>query len=438
MLQPVTNRSTPDNKAMTLDEARAVLWFRNNRRPMGELFDEGYLTQSRLEWAIEKSYDSRIRQAAQLLLEKQRQLSTVSSVEKQPASKLSNLTFTVGMSLEQARSIKWPFRPFQDQPMGALVDTKQLSLKDLAYAVENAWDERVRRAATTLMLVRLEQAVQEPEPSAGFLHVISGGRSYAERRQLFLTLLQGVIIGGLLGASVMYLVWELTSRPPDPSRAVSEMLGSSHANTILISIVVLVMALVVCGGLFLFLLEKVMDRVDKQIANYRKGQEGEDRAVAVMSQSLDGNWHLFRNVVLPGRRRADLDGVLVGSSGTWVMEIKTYTRDHRCIGERWEYRAGNQWRAARTNPSRQAKNNAVHLANFLRSHGIQQWVNPVVVWANPESQLSFENPEVPIWTLDRLPDELGNLWSDKRIAEATKQQIVNNLTKLCQKQEHAE
>ncbi|MFN0204016.1 MAG: deoxynucleoside kinase, partial [Bacteroidia bacterium] len=41
---------------------------------------------------------------------------------------------------------------------------------------ENAWDEKVRKAAIALTLTRLEQAVKEPIPSAGFVHAVSGGR----------------------------------------------------------------------------------------------------------------------------------------------------------------------------------------------------------------------------------------------------------------------
>lgn len=438
MLQSMRNRSMPDDKTMTLAEARGVMWLRNNYRSMGELFDEGFLDRGRLEWAIEKAYDSRIRQAAQVLLGWQnRPLASSARETRRTVFESSNLAFTVSMSLEQARAIRWPFRPYQNQPIGALLDTKQLSLKDLVYAVENAWDERVRRAATTLTLVRLEQVIQEPESSAGFLRVISGGRSYAERKQLVLNFIQGSLIGGLLGATVMYIILYFLHRssPIESSRSVSEILASPYGSTVIIIAIVLMLVIFTVMVLSMFLFNKLILRLEKQITSFRKGKEGEDRVVAVISQSLDGNWHLFRNVVLPGRNRADLDGVLVGPLGIWMVEIKTYTHEYRCVGDRWEYRAGNQWRTARKNPSHQAKNNAAQLSNFLRADGIQQWVNPVVVWANPESRLSLENPEVPIWTLDRLPDELGNMWNDKGIDESTRRQIVNKLTKLCQRQE---
>jgi hypothetical protein len=53
---------------MNQEEARNVLWLRNNPRSLGELLDEGYLNQSRLQWAAEKAYDPTLKQAAQVIL----------------------------------------------------------------------------------------------------------------------------------------------------------------------------------------------------------------------------------------------------------------------------------------------------------------------------------------------------------------------------------
>ena len=60
--------------------------------------------------------------------------------------------------------------------------SKQLTLKDLGYAIENVRDDQVKQAAIALSLVRLEQVVREPVPNAGFVKIISGGRSFSERR----------------------------------------------------------------------------------------------------------------------------------------------------------------------------------------------------------------------------------------------------------------
>src|SRR5260221_1980752 len=114
------------------------------------------------------------------------------------------------MPIEPARATLWPFRPCKGQPMGTLVDTKQLSLKDLGYAIENAWDERVRQAAIALMLVRLDQAIKDPTPFVGPLRVISGGRSFALRRQFLLRFAQGIIGGIVFGLLLAFLIVQVT------------------------------------------------------------------------------------------------------------------------------------------------------------------------------------------------------------------------------------
>ena len=418
---------------ISLEDARKVLWLRNYPRPLGELYDEGYLNQSRLEWAATKAYDPHLRQAAQILMSRPKPEKPVEKREKKLPLELPDLALSIGITMEQARSTEWPFPPFRRQLMGMLVETKQLSLKDLGYAAENAWEDRVRRAATALMLGRINQSINEPAPSAGFIKVLSGGKSYAERKQYQIALVEGMIMGTVFGLVIALFTWLLTRHPSTQSTmSLSEAIKSPVG----------IMALALLLGLFglyflgLFLLDRfILDRLDKQIDNYRKGQKGEERVVEVILQTLDGNWSLFRNIQLPGNNKGDLDTVLVGPSGAWVLEIKNFSGEYRNIGEQWEYRVGNSWKLHKKSPSRQARNNAARLGNFLKADGIQQWVDAAVVWANQESRLTVENPSVAVWQLDRLPDELGNVWQEEKVPAATRTRIVEKLTKLCQRQE---
>jgi hypothetical protein len=167
-------------RRMSLHEARQVTWLRNRPKPLGELLDQGYLNTSRLEWAANKAYDQELREAARVLLEWKTQEGRRSAgFQKSPArdSDLPKPPTLVGISLENARSTPWPFGPLRGQAMGILSEARQLSLKDLAYAAESAWDDRVRQAAIALLLVRLDQELEEPPPSAGFLRVVAPERS---------------------------------------------------------------------------------------------------------------------------------------------------------------------------------------------------------------------------------------------------------------------
>jgi hypothetical protein len=430
----IINPHYPNSQLMKLEEARKILWLRTKPRPLGELYDEGYLDQSRLEWAATHAYNPRLKQAAQVLLAQSEQYVTWSKPDRRPEglpTLLPGAPLDIGITLEQARATPWPLPPFKGQPMGQLVETKKLSLKELGYAAENAWQERVRRAASALMLVRLNQTVKEPAPSAGFIKVVSYGRSFSERKQLQIVLIQGIIIGIVFGLVIAFCIWGFIHQASTkPTMTLSGAIRSP------VGIIALAIFTGILGVYFLglYLIDRlIIKRLDKQIDSYRVGEEGEEKVVEVILQSLDGNWSLFRNISLPGRNKADLDAVLVGPSGVWALEIKNFSGEYRNIGEQWEYRAGNRWRSHKKSPSWQAQNNAVRLGNFLKADGIQQWVDAAVIWANQESPLSMENPTVAVWPLEHLPDELGNVWQDEKVLAETRAQIEEKLTKLCQR-----
>jgi Nuclease-related domain len=419
---------------MNIEEARKVLWLKSNHRPLGELIDEGYLNQSRLEWAAEKAYDPTLKVAARIILESLNHspaITTTETMQKTVGSNAKIIGVDVGISLEQARSTLWPFSSQKNQPMGALVDSKQLSLKDLGFAIEKAFDPRVRQAAIALTLDRLNQVLQEPVPSAGFVNVVTGGRSFAERRETFFTLLQGFFLGTILTSLIAYSIISTINRSNrQPSgKSFTELVSTPTGIIALILIIVFLLFIV---WLFNFITDFVTKRIDKQIETYRLGQEGEDRTVQSIVQVLDGNWHLFRNILIPGQNRADLDLVLVGPPGIWALEVKNFHGAYRNIGEKWEYKSGKNWKLASINPSRQANNAAYRLKNFLKADNVNVFVNSAVIWANSESQLTVENPSVAVWRYDRLPDELGNIWQGEKLSEIERNKIVEKLTKLCE------
>ncbi len=420
---------------MDLNEARRVLWNKPNHRPMGELFDEGFLDKGRLEWAAKEAYTPKVREAAGMFLNLLNK-STSGTTRNKPLTKTPANPQLPGVdvkiSLEQARSEIWPFPPFKGQPMGPLAETRQLTLKDLGYASENAWDQKVREAAIVLMAVRLNQKVIEPEPSKGYLHVVSKGRSFSEKRQLRIVQIEGLIYGFLLGIVLSYFIYyQFIQEHPQSTMTFNEIISQPAGVAALIFAICLLIGI----PLFMWLVVEGSTRyLDKQVNNYRKGQEGENRVIDVMNAALNGEWVLFRNVILPGRGSGDLDTILVGPAGIWVLEIKTLSGVFRNIGEQWECRSGNKWELVNKNPSRQAKRNAARLGGFLAADGIKQWVKSAVVWANPESPVKVENPSVAVWQLDRLPDEVGNISDGRNISEDDQQKIIKKLTRLIERQ----
>lgn len=411
---------------MNIEEARKVIWLKSNPRPLGELLDEGYLTPSKLIWAAEHAYNPKLQEAAKVLLK------ATSPAGKEPAQQRINPAFEIGMTLEKARNTPWPFGQFKGQLMGALLETRQITLKDLGYAIEQAYSENVRQAAVALSLSRMEQAVKEPV-HAGIINVVSGGRSYSARRESQLIFLEGAILGLLLGAGLMFSAVSLPGLF-HPSLGGKSFIEIAFSPAGIIALAILTGFLILILWLQNFILDRIMNRLDRQIEQHRLGQEGEDQTVQMAIQALDGTWSIFRNVILPGRSKGDLDIVLVGPPGVWVLEVKNFRGTYRNIGERWELQKGQNWKSASVNPSRQARDNAARLGNFLKAEHIERFVEPVVVWANEESRLSVENPSTVIWRYDHIPDELGNIWQSDKLSAEERKKITDKLSKWCEVQ----
>ncbi len=117
---------------MNTEEARKVLWLKSNPRPLGELLDEGYLNKDRLEWAAKWAYNPKLQEAAKVLLEASKP--SEKKIEKQTTlTKSRPVPFDIGISLDKARTTIWPLPPYRGQQMGALVESKQLTLKDSGF-----------------------------------------------------------------------------------------------------------------------------------------------------------------------------------------------------------------------------------------------------------------------------------------------------------------
>jgi hypothetical protein len=333
-----------------------------------------------------------------------------------------------GLTVEQARMTPWPFSRGKGRPMGELMDAGRLTLKDLVYAIENAWDERVRRAAAVLLALSLNQVVKEPSPPAGPLKVVSGGRSFAQRKEIETIMWWSLVAGILFGASMVGFIWDWTIRTPQMRMEVLRKAMESPLGIVSTVIVLFLLAIATWGAARL-LGKLASKQINKAIETYRKGQEGEEEFVETMRRNLDGHWTLFRNVRLPGSK-GDIDAILVGPPGVWVLEVKTFSGEYQNIGEHWMHRAGRRWKVLRKSPSRQAKTHAVQLHHFLKRQGIHQWVEPVVVWASREGTVKVESPAVPVWKIDHLPEELGNIWQGQTISDEIRTRIEEKLTAL--------
>jgi hypothetical protein len=154
--------------------------------------------------------------------------------------------------------------------------------------------------------------------------------------------------------------------------------------------------------------------------------------VQAIRDVLDKRWTVFRNLELPNSYNGDIDLVLVGPGGIWVMEVKTYTGN-------WEVRNGSyyketidgNWKVLKRGPGAQVCTNMDTLCDYLNEQRINYWnsVNKVVVMAG-RGNVYIHSTGTTVWRRGDLHDRLRNLNARKDLSQTHVDRIVNVLREV--------
>jgi hypothetical protein len=125
----------------------------------------------------------------------------------------------------------------------------------------------------------------------------------------------------------------------------------------------------------------------------RKGWAGEV-SVATELSYLNDQFLLLNDVMLPGSR-GNIDHIVIGPTGVFVLETKNYSGKYVCYGDKWFFQ-GKGRKYDIDSVSLQAKNNATLLSNLLHGSGFTVEAQPVVIFANPSARLWLHHQTVPI------------------------------------------
>ncbi len=144
--------------------------------------------------------------------------------------------------------------------------------------------------------------------------------------------------------------------------------------------------------LFLLLLIIIGRSIRLEPPEVVAGKQGEAVAANAIAGILRDDDRMFTNVeVSYGDMRTELDVVVVNKNGVFVIEVKNYSG---CLSGsesdyEWEKhhtsRGGNTYVKTVKNPIRQVKRQVHILAGYLRSFGIQVWVEGYVFFLQTES-----------------------------------------------------
>ncbi|MCE5223635.1 NERD domain-containing protein [bacterium] len=172
---------------------------------------------------------------------------------------------------------------------------------------------------------------------------------------------------------------------------------------------------------------------------WRAGLKGQERVEEILSV-LPDDYVLINNLSLPFKN-CDIDHLLIGPNGIFLLETKHYKGEISCVVDAWEYQKigknGGLYKGYINNPSRQLKRNIWELKTFFdkkskRIFGIvpfPYWIQGIVVFTNDEAELSIKEETVLILKISQLLEYVQSK-RDYKIPKEDLQKIVQTLIDL--------
>ncbi|MTK13072.1 MAG: NERD domain-containing protein [Clostridiaceae bacterium] len=127
--------------------------------------------------------------------------------------------------------------------------------------------------------------------------------------------------------------------------------------------------------------------------SWNKGIMGEKTVASFLNQ-LPEDYFIFNDVKFPGSY-GNLDHIVIGPSGIFVIEPKNFEGQFIVDGDVWYYKNGEYLKESKSQPGTQAKRNAISLKKFLEKNNIKMygvWIDPIVTLVNENFEIN-KNPK---------------------------------------------
>lgn len=154
--------------------------------------------------------------------------------------------------------------------------------------------------------------------------------------------------------------------------------------------IVIIFFAVLCIVLFIMLL--VGSELYTESSKRKAGRDGEEYATQIIRQAMNEKDILLTNIsVSYGDNKTELDEVIVNSRGVFIVEVKNYSGTLYGTIEDFEWckrktsRGGNCYEKIVRNPIKQVNRQVYILSNYLRTQGVQVWVEGYVFFVNDNS-----------------------------------------------------
>jgi hypothetical protein len=161
---------------------------------------------------------------------------------------------------------------------------------------------------------------------------------------------------------------------------------------------------------------------------YNAGLRGEKQVANLLTHTLNDEYYLLNDLYLRDGG-GDIDHIVLGPNGVFVLETKNWNGIISCNGDEWQRSGKKNFSGS---PSRQVKRNAAKIQQIiggnpnLRALGIV--VEGIVVLTNNHATLHVSNPTVTILKLPQLPNHLTTYRNSRSLTreklEAVGREIV--------------
>lgn len=166
--------------------------------------------------------------------------------------------------------------------------------------------------------------------------------------------------------------------------------------------------------------------------SWKKGKLGEKKVANVLKK-LGDSYYLLNDVSL-SQSGGNIDHIVLGPNGIFVIETKNYSGDVGCKKDDWyllSYSSKKRFLIKRRSIkkpipsiSKQVNKNKTALKNFiekrirntnLKNHQID--VKAIIVFVKPDIELKLRKPTVPVLRLSKLPKFIKKAKTESRFSD---------------------
>src|SRR5215467_10192323 len=157
-------------------------------------------------------------------------------------------------------------------------------------------------------------------------------------------------------------------------------------------------------------------------------KKGQSRAPSAL-KSLSNDYLLLSDLALP-EYGVDIDYLVIGPNGLFIIEVKNYSGYVRCNQDQWAVKTRRM-----NSLSKQAKRNSMALRSAIASlysgkRIAVPYVTPLLVFANPEARLRLRQPTIAVLRLHEVAEFIRNYTPKRQITPEERRRIVHHLVSL--------